>query len=148
MFAISLAAGVLATFMLVGPVAAQDQGILGIWLTDQNKSRVEIVKCAPPKQGLCGTIIWISVPNDPQGKPQTDRGNKNPALRNRPIIGLPLFEGWREVARNKWTGSVYDPEEATTYDDLDITLAGDKLTLKGCVAFICDSETWNRYRGP
>ena len=108
----------------------------------------QIVNCAPPKQGLCGTIVWISQPNDAKGKPQTDRGNPNPALKNRPIIGLPLFEGWREDGRNKWKGSVYNPEEAHTYNNLDITLAGDRLTLKGCVAIFCDSETWNRYRGP
>jgi uncharacterized protein (DUF2147 family) len=148
MFAIRLAVGALAIFLAIGPASAQDPGILGVWWTKQNKGRVEIVKCAPPKQGLCGTIIWISEPNDAKGKPQTDRGNPNPTLRSRPIIGLPLFEGWREAGRNKWKGSVYSPEEAETYDNLDITLAGDKLTLRGCVLFVCDSETWNRYRGP
>ena len=131
---LAIRAGALATLMSIGATSAQDQGILGIWSTKQNKSRVEIVNCAPPKQGLCGTIVWISQPNDAKGKPQTDRGNPNPALKNRPMIGLPLFEGWREAGRNKWKGSVYNPEEAQTYNNLDITLAGDRLTLKGCVA--------------
>ena len=148
MFAIRLAAGAFAMFTAIGTVSAQDPGILGVWWTKQNKGRVDIVRCAPPKQGLCGTIIWISEPNDAKGKPQTDSGNPNPALRKRPIIGLQLFEGWREIGRNKWKGSVYSPEDAETYNDVEITLVGDKLTLKGCVAFICDSETWNRYRGP
>jgi uncharacterized protein (DUF2147 family) len=147
MLAIRTAAGALALVLSAGAAAAQDKGILGIWWTDKNKGRVEIARCAAPKQGLCGTIIWISEPKDAQGRPQTDSGNKNPALRSRPIIGLPIFEGWRETGPNKWTGSVYDPEQATTYDDLEITLAGDKLTIKGCLMFICDSETWNRYRG-
>jgi uncharacterized protein (DUF2147 family) len=132
--------------MSAGAVAAQDQGILGLWTTDKGKGRVEIVKCAPPKQGLCGTIVWISEPNDKQGKPQTDKGNKNASLRNRPIIGLPIFEGWREAGANKWKGAVYDPEDGQNYD-VDITLAGNNLTLKGCVAFLCDSDTWTRYRG-
>ena len=123
--AIRFAAALLALLMSAGAVAAQDQGILGLWTTDKGKGRVEIVKCAPPKQGLCGTIVWISEPNDKQGKPQTDKGNKNASLRNRPII---------------------DPEDGQDYD-VDITLAGDKLTLKGCIAFLCDSDTWTRYRG-
>ena len=147
MFAIRLAAGALAMLMSIGTVSAQDQAILGLWITDKGKGRVDIVKCAPPKQGLCGTIVWISEPNDKQGKPQTDRGNKNASLRSRPIIGLPIFEGWREAGPNKWKGPVYDPEDGTDYD-VDITLAGDKLTLKGCIAFLCDSDTWNRYRAP
>ena len=125
---------------------AQNTGILGVWWTENNKGRVEIVDCAAPKQGVCGRIIWISQPNDSQGRPQTDKANKNPNLRKRAIIGLPLFEGWRPVGVNRWKGEVYDPEEGETYD-VDITLAGDKLTLRGCVLFICDSDTWTRYRG-
>jgi uncharacterized protein (DUF2147 family) len=59
---------------------------------------------------------------------------------------LPIFEQWSEAGPNKWKGSVYDPEDGQDYD-VDITLVGDKLTLKGCIAFLCDSDTWNRYRG-
>ncbi len=141
------AAGALALLMSIGTTAsAQGQGILGLWTTDKGKGRVEIVKCAAPKQGLCGTIVWISEPNDKQGKPQTDQANKNASLRNRPIVGLQIFEGWKEAGANKWTGPVYDPEDGQSYD-VDITLAGDKLTLKGCIAFLCDSDTWDRYRG-
>ena len=147
MIAIRSAAVALALLISTGSAFAQDQGILGLWTTDKGKGRVDIVKCAAPKQGLCGTIVWISEPNDKQGKPQTDKGNKNASLRNRPIIGLPIFEGWREAGANKWKGSVYDPEDGQNYD-VDITLAGDKLTLKGCIAFLCDSDTWNRYRAP
>jgi uncharacterized protein (DUF2147 family) len=145
--AIRSAAGALALLMSIGTTAsAQDQGILGLWTTDKGKGRIEIVKCAAPKQGLCGTIVWISEPNDKQGKPQTDQANKNASLRNRPIVGLQIFEGWKEAGANKWTGPVYDPEDGQSYD-VDITLAGDKLTLKGCIAFLCDSDTWDRYRG-
>jgi uncharacterized protein (DUF2147 family) len=146
MLAIRFAAGALASLVTIGAAAAQDPGIHGIWWTDKNKGRVEIAGCAPPKEGLCGTIIWISEPNDKEGKPQTDKANKNAGLRSRPIVGLPIFEGWREAGRNKWKGSVYDPEDGQSYD-IDITLAGDKLTLRGCIAFLCDSDTWNRYRG-
>src|SRR5712671_3350560 len=147
MIAIRSAVVALALLISTGSAFAQDQGILGLWTTDKGKGRVDIVKCAAPKQGLCGTIVWISEPNDKEGKPQTDKGNKNASLRNRPIIGLPIFEGWREAGANKWKGSVYDPEDGQNYD-VDITLAGDKLTLKGCIAFLCDSDTWNRYRAP
>ena len=147
MFAIRPAAAALALLISIGTVSAQNQGILGPWTTDKGKGRVEIVNCAAPKQGLCGTIVWISEPNDKDGKPQTDKGNKDTSLRSRPIVGLPIFEGWREAGASKWTGSVYDPEDGQSYD-VDITLAGDKLTLKGCIAFLCESDTWDRYRAP
>ena len=65
--AVSLAV-TLATIPSTLPWArAQNPGILGVWWTENNKGRVEIVDCAPPKQGVCGTIIWISQPNDSQG---------------------------------------------------------------------------------
>jgi uncharacterized protein (DUF2147 family) len=131
---------------LLASAKAQPQDILGIWWTEDNKGRAEIAKCTPPRQGLCGTIVWISKPNDDQGRPQTDKKNKDPRLRGRPIIGLAIFEGWRPVGRNTWKGDIYDPEEGETYD-VDITLSGDRLTLKGCVLFLCDSETWTRYHG-
>jgi uncharacterized protein (DUF2147 family) len=134
------------TFAALPWASAQTPSILGIWWTDKNKGRVEIANCAPPKHGLCGTIIWISEPNDAQGRPQTDKANENPSLRNRPIIGLPIFESWSPAGATKWKGRVYDPEEGETYD-VDISLAGDKLTLKGCVLFLCDANTWTRYRG-
>jgi uncharacterized protein (DUF2147 family) len=125
---------------------AQPQDILGVWWTENNKGRVEIAKCAPPKQGLCGTIVWIRQPNDAQGRPQTDKKNKDPRMRTRPIVGLVVFEGWHPAGANAWKGAVYDPEEGETYD-VDILLAGDRLTLRGCILLFCDSETWTRYRG-
>ena len=146
MLAIRSAASALALFVSTGHLCAQDHGILGLWTTDKGKGRVEIVRCAAPKQGLCGTIVWISEPNDKQGRPQTDKANQNASLRNRPIIGLQIFQGWREAGPNKWSGAVYDPEDGRDYD-VDISLAGDRLTLKGCIAFLCDSDTWTRYRG-
>ena len=144
MLAIRSAAGALAILMSVGVVSAQDQDLLGVWWTEKNKGRVEIVKCAAPKQGLCGTIIWISEPNDKEGKPQTDKGNKMSASgRGRSSACRSSRAGSR--AADKWKGSVYDPEDGQDYD-IDITLAGDKLTLRGCIAFLCDSDEWNRYR--
>ena len=146
MFANRLAAVALALCMWTGFAAAQTQGILGVWLTEKKDARVEIGNCAPPAQGLCGKIIWIIEPNDKEGRPQTDKANKNASLRSRPLMGLSLFEGWRETGPNKWKGSIYDAEDGQSYD-IEITLNGDKLKLEGCIAFLCDSDTWTRYNG-
>ncbi len=126
--------------------AAQSQGILGVWLTEKKNARVEISNCAPPAQGLCGKIVWISEPNDKDGHPQTDKANEDASLRNRPLMGLSLFEGWREIGASKWKGSIYDAEDGKSYD-IEITLNGDTLKLEGCIAFLCDSDTWTRYKG-
>ena len=68
-----LAATALALCLMTCAAAAQGQGILGIWLTEKKNARVEISNCAPPAQGLCGKIVWISEPNDKEGRPQTDK---------------------------------------------------------------------------
>jgi uncharacterized protein (DUF2147 family) len=128
------------------PAASQNPGILGVWWTDKNEARVEIAACPPPQQGLCGTIIWLSQPNDAQGRPRTDKSNAKAALRSRTLIGLRIFEGWRPAGPGKWKGAIYVPDEGTSYD-VDISLVGDRLTIKGCVLFVCDSDTWNRYKG-
>src|SRR5262249_109954 len=146
MVALRSAASALALLLSTGTPSAQDRGILGLWTTAKGKGRADIGKWAPPKQGLCGTIVWISEPNDKNGRPQTDKANNNASLRNRPIVGLQIFQGWREAGPNKWKGAVYDPEDGRDYD-VDISLAGDRLTLTGCIAFLCDSDTWTRYRG-
>ena len=146
MLAIRLAVLTLALCMPMAVVSAQDQGILGIWLTEKKDARVEISACAAPAQGLCGKIVWISEPNDKEGRPQTDKANKDASLRNRPLMGLQLFEGWKETGPNKWKGSIYDAEDGKSYDDVEITLAVDKLTLKGCIAFLCDSDVWTRHK--
>jgi uncharacterized protein (DUF2147 family) len=141
-----LLAAVLTVPLALAAARAQDQSILGVWWTEENKGRVEIFNCPAPKQGLCGKIIWLNQPNDAEGRPQTDKNNKDPSLRNRSVLGLAIFEGWRQAGNNAWKGEVYDPEDGEAYE-VDITLTGEQLTLRGCILLVCDSDTWKRYHG-
>jgi uncharacterized protein (DUF2147 family) len=140
-----LVAVVLIASIPISTAMAQEQGIHGIWWTKGKKGRVEIVDCAPPAKGVCGKIVWISQPNDAKGRPQTDRANGNASLRSRPIVGLQLFEGWRENGPKKWRGTIYDPDRGSNFN-VGISLAGDKLVVTGCIVWGCESETWTRYR--
>ena len=145
MLATRLVAVALIASMPLFTAVAQEQAIHGTRWTKGKLGRVEIVDCAPPAKGLCGKIVWISKPNDAKGRPQTDRANGNPALRSRPIVGLQLFEGWRENGPKKWRGTIYDPDQGQTFN-VTIALAGDRLVVTGCIVWGCESETWNRYR--
>ena len=63
----------------------------GVWLTQAGDARVKVSKCGG---GICGVIVGLKDPVDPStGKPQVDDKNPNPALKKRPMIGLPLFSG-------------------------------------------------------
>jgi uncharacterized protein (DUF2147 family) len=134
----------LAALCGIPPLSAEPRRIHGVWWTDKNEARVEIKNCTPPQQGLSGTVIWLQEPNDAQGRAMVDKANLNPSLRSRPIIGLPLFQGWREDGSGRWKGSI--PDEGKTYD-VDVVLSGDQLLLKGCVLLFCDTSHWTRERG-
>ena len=117
---------------------------LGQWSTEGGKSLVEVTECAP---GICANIVWQKDPNDEAGKPLRDGYNKNTQMRTRAILGLPLFENMRP-AKNGWEGRIYNPEEGEWYD-VNVWLAGpDKINIKGCVLFICETHPWTRAVAP
>ena len=117
---------------------------VGIWLTEEDKSRVQVTDCPG---GLCARIIWLKDPADKRGRPWTDQLNKNVALRGQPIIGLELFNPMRPAARNVWKGWIYNPEDGDRFDVTFTLTAPDKIAIKGCVFFICETHYWRRYLG-
>ena len=113
-------------------------------MTEGGKSRVEVSDCGPQ---ICARIVWLKDPNDDKAKPLHDGYNKNTQLRNRPILGLALFENMRP-SKTGWEGKVYNPEEGDWFD-VDVWLAApDKLSIKGCVLFFCETHAWTRTDAP
>jgi uncharacterized protein (DUF2147 family) len=74
---------------------------------------VQIFDC----QGLmCGRIIWLRVPRDPQGLLSRDRKNPVPALRQRKLCGLTILQSLRPAGPNRWKdGRFYNPDDGKTY---------------------------------
>jgi len=134
----------LAAAWLVTPQArAQGAGEpTGVWLTQSGDARVKVSKCGG---GLCGVIVALKAPIDPAtGRPQVDDKNPNPALRQRAMVGLPLFNGMQPVAANKWSGQIYNADDGSSYAS-SVSVAGpDTLRVEGCVGALCGSETWTR----
>lgn len=150
---------VAAIALVAVPLLAQDgeaDRILGLWKTEPDEdgefARVEI-----SKQGevYAGKIVWLSEPEfgDDQGpewagKTKVDRNNPDSELRDRPIIGLPLVQGFRYDGEGRWTGgTIYDPKKGKTYS-CRMTLADDgSLDLRGYVLgmpFLGRTTTWTR----
>jgi len=115
----------------------------GIWAKDDGSAKMEVKKCG---RGICSKIIWLKEPNDSRGKPLHDARNENPSMRDRPIIGIPLFSNMVPTEANAWIGNVYNPEEGKTYSDVKITLASrNQIVLKGCKAWLlCGEKVWTR----
>jgi uncharacterized protein (DUF2147 family) len=133
----------LAAISLAAPsVRAQDGEPTGIWQTQAGDARVRVSKCAG---GICGVIVGLREPIDPAtGKPQVDDKNPNPALKKRPIIGLPLFSGMHPAGPGKWSGTIYNADDGSSYASSVSAAGPDTLRVEGCVGALCGGETWTR----
>jgi uncharacterized protein (DUF2147 family) len=133
------------TAALLAAPSALAQGAFeptGVWLTQSGDARVKVSKCGG---GICGVIVGLKEPIDPAtGKPAVDDKNPNPALKQRPVIGLPLFSGMQPVAANKWAGQIYNADDGGTYASSVSVTGSDTLRVEGCVGAICGGENWTR----
>ena len=138
-FIIAIFAALLAT----SSARAQGAGEpTGVWLTQAGDARVRVSKCGG---GICGVIVGLKQPIDPAtGKPQVDDKNPNPALKSRPMIGLPLFSGMRATGPGKWSGRIYNADDGSTYASNVSVTGADTLRVEGCVGALCGGETWTR----
>jgi len=136
----------IVTALLAAPSArAQSaESATGTWLTQAGDARVRVGKCG---SGICGVIVGLKDPIDPAtGKPQVDDKNPNPALKKRPMIGLPLFSGMRPTGPGKWSGQIYNADDGSTYASNVSATGPDTLRVEGCVGALCGGENWTRIR--
>ncbi len=99
----------------------------GTWLF-ANRVAVEVFECS----GLvCGRIVWLLRPRTPAGRPDVDRLNPDPTLRQRPLCGLTIIWGLRPDGADHWSnGSLYDPQDGNTYDLTAKRTAPDKISAR------------------
>ena len=142
----------IATTLLVASAfcraVAAEPSPVGEWSTEGDKARVRIEPCAAGAGELCGVITWSYRPPDAAAGPLVDINNQDPKLRSRPILGLPLMQGFRPAGANAWDGgTIYDPEGGKTYKSKMRLQGPDTLEVDGCVLFFCQSQTWRRHQG-
>lgn len=136
----------LAVSMTAGAISvAKAQGansVAGIWETEKGDAHVRVAPCG---SALCGKIVSLRDPIDPQtGKPQVDDKNPNPALASRPMIGLSLFNSMRPTGPDSWAGLIYNADDGRYYESKVSVMGPSSLRVEGCVGAICGGETWRR----
>lgn len=114
--------------------------VSGLWLTTEKDSIVEIGSCGAT---VCGKIMRILRP-DPKSTGK-DSNNPDPALRLRPILGLPILTGFKDAGKN-WAGTVYDPRVGKTYRSTLTLMKDGTLEVKGCIGPFCRTKSWTRTR--
>ena len=128
---------------LAAPALAADAA-LGNWYTADRESQVKIVNCGG---ALCGTLVWLKVPNDPStGRPKTDKNNADASKQGRPLIGVPIVLGMKPSGTpNQWSGEVYNAADGKTYSGTFTLTGANTADLKGCVlSILCKSQIWTR----
>jgi uncharacterized protein (DUF2147 family) len=135
----------LLQFVLTVSASGQADNIVGYWLTDEDKSQVQIFKASNGK--YYGKIVWIKEVKDRNNK---DDKNSDPKLKERKIMGLQILNNCVYDAKKKeWSkGTVYDPDNGKTYTCfLWFENNPNILKLKGYVLglrFMGRETTWKR----
>ncbi len=134
-------------------VQAQDvkaDDVIGVWLTQYKDSKVEIYKDGGK---YFGKIVWLETPIDSiTGKPKVDDKNENPALRNRPIMGMKLLENFVFDGDDEWEdGTIYDPKKGKTYScymEFPDENNKDRLKIRGYIGVSLLGRTvyWTRVK--
>jgi uncharacterized protein (DUF2147 family) len=133
-----------ALIVLAGAEGALAADPAGVWLTQGGNSRIRVADCGG---ALCGTIIWLKEPNDPDtGKPKLDKHNSDASKRTRPLVGVQIVLGMKPAGADKWTGQVYNAEDGKTYSGNLTFSGGNSLQLQGCAlgGLVCKGQTWTK----
>lgn len=139
--AIGLSLG--AAHALAAPAAPD-----GIWYTKGQESIIKVRPCVDVAENYCGTLIWLKDPKEADGSPKLDTLNKDPAKKNKPMIGLQILNDMK-ADEDHWTGKAYNPEDGKLYDITfkvkTAKVENDEADLRGCIlGFLCQTETFTR----
>jgi len=116
------------------PQASTGVNPYGDWTLNDGRVTVKVVPCNGNQ--VCANVIRLDNPNNGDGTPKLDLKNKNPALRSRHLIGMPVIEGMSPVSANMWKGQIYSSDDGANYRATAV-VNGDHLDVKGCWIIFC-----------
>lgn len=125
-----------AALALLATPALAATPIAGRYVTEGGAGIVTIAPCG---SSVCGRLTTIL--RKRPGAPDTDVNNSDPALRNRPVLGIPILSGFTDAGKD-WRGKIYDPRNGKTYKSIVSRNDNGSLDVKGCIAFLCKSQVW------
>jgi uncharacterized protein (DUF2147 family) len=97
----------------------------GVWMRPSTGTQVNFYDCGGK---LCGKIVAVK-----------DRSRRSE-------VGTVIMTGASQSGDNQWKGDLLNTDNGKTYKGV-VTLRGaNALRLEGCVAFICQGETWSKIK--
>ena len=138
-----VAAAIGLALIATAPALAADP--FGTWLTEDQDGKIRIVNCGG---ALCGTLVWIKEPMDPDtNQPKLDKNNKDASKRSRPLLNVPIVLGMKPNGTpDQWEGQVYNSKDGNTYSGSFTMTGANSAVLKGCImgGLLCKGQTWTR----
>ena len=132
----------LATFSV--QAAPNPDAVIGVWKNGEGTGMVQITKRGDK---YYGRIVWLKVPNNPDGTPRTDVNNPDESKRKTPLKGLENMRDFTYTGENKWeNGNIYDPKNGSDYS-CEITLVdANTLEVRGFigVSLFGRTDVWKR----
>ncbi len=130
----------LAAALLAPAASFAATPIAGRWTTADGSGVVTVGPCGAT---VCGRLTQIlkSAP----GAAKTDVNNRDPALRSRPIMGMPILSRFVDKGGD-WRGTIYDPRNGKSYKSIVSRNPNGTLAVKGCIAFFCQTQVWTPAR--
>ena len=123
------APGLIASDDIRGPWVEGNKRNVAVWIEDCNGR-------------LCGRIYWLKKLLSASGHPKRDPNNPDAALRDRPLCGLTILNGFQRINGNTWSaGKIYNPSDGRALNGT-ISLENDgTLKIRGYVGFSLFGKT-------
>jgi len=95
-----------------------------------------------------GKIVWMEIPNHPNGEPRRDVKNPDQSKRNQAVVGSVIIKGFTyNEANDEWeNGTVYNPASGKTYRSFIKLEQGNKLKVRGYlgISLLGKTVTWTK----
>lgn len=115
------------------------------WLID-TKVAIQFFDCGGK---LCGRIVWLKDPLDPQGVAKRDTMNPALILRQRPLCGPTIIWDLRPKNETAWgDGWLYNPDDGQTYRIAIELTSADVIAARIYVGFSLFGESKTLVRIP
>jgi uncharacterized protein (DUF2147 family) len=115
----------LTLFVIALPGIACAFDPYGTWMRPSTGTQVSFYDCGGK---LCAKIVAVK------------------DERRKSKIGTVIMPGATKSADNQWKGDLLNADDGKIYTGV-VTMQGpNALNLKGCVAFICQGETWTKVK--
>ncbi len=118
------------------PVAASSLDVFGIYWVEDRGSKVKIVDCGDGSP--CGRVYWI----DPASLKPGETPESVKAKTGESVLGLRILYGFEQKKQDWRGGKIYSPAVDKTYSSRLKRLKDGTLQVKGCIAFLCQTQIW------